>query len=87
MGQSPKGSETGGQSQGGGVAVAQRSSVCHDCALLDRYLAGRAREMPCIICDRLWCEVTFKGSGQTLTGEEHVRSSGAANASIRMDIR
>ncbi len=46
----------------------QRKTVCQECELLDQYLAGRTREMPCIICDRLWCEATLKryDKGETL---------------------
>lgn len=40
--------------------MAQRWSVCRNCELLDQYLAGHKREVPCIICDRLWCEATLK---------------------------
>ena len=40
--------------------MSEGQSVCQQCDLLDQYLAGRAREMPCIICDRLWCEATLK---------------------------
>lgn len=48
--------------------MSEGRSVCQDCELLDQYLAGRTREMPCIVCDRIWCEATLKRyeNGDTL---------------------
>ena len=58
----------GSAGQSGGRGMAQRESVCRQCELLEGFLAGRTREVPCIICDRLWSEATLKRfeRGETL---------------------
>lgn len=67
--------------------MAQRETVCQSCELLDQYLAGRYREVPCIVCDRLWSEATLrryeKGDVLALSGWGMMNAVPHAAASAR----
>ena len=62
----------------------EQRSVCKDCPELDSYLSGQIEQMPCLVCDRLWCEVTLVRSMETTSGGSHVRSSWPGRAAVRV---
>jgi hypothetical protein len=78
------GSEAGFLRRSGDM-MAQRLSACQGCTQLDVFLSGQVGEMPCLVCDRLWSEVTLGRRHEGVSEVEYARPFLGERSALRVD--